>query len=138
MTLQITNVRSAQYDEDGVAIFQVDCGDIATDTKIFNSGARDAANDAILRAWLDEGNVVSAYSPPANDQHEISESDRRRVDRREEFAETLNTMNNLWYDSLSQSDKDALNTWRTAWLNYPDDLNASRPVRLSMFPRDLS
>ncbi len=137
MTLQITNVKSAQYDEDGVAIFQVDCGDIATDTQIFNSGARDAANDAILRAWLDEGNVVSAYTPPEAN-YEISQSDLRRNERREEFAETLNAMNNLWYDSLSQSDKDALSAWRTAWLNYPDDLNASRPVRLSMFPNDLS
>tara|TARA_R110000868_G_scaffold152090_2_gene376688 strand:- start:109 stop:522 length:414 start_codon:yes stop_codon:yes gene_type:complete len=137
MTLQITNVKSAQYDSDGVAIFQVDCGDIATDTKIFNSGERDAANDAILQAWLDDGNVVSEYVAPVI-QQDATPSDLRRNDRRQEFAETLNAMNNLWYDSLSQSDKDALSTWRTAWLDYPDDLNASRPVRLSMFPKDLS
>lgn len=137
MTLQITNVKSAQYDSDGVAIFQVDCGDTATDTRIYNSGSRDAANDAILQAWLDDGNVVSAYAAPVI-QQDATPSDLRRIDRVEEFAQTLNAMNNLWYDSLSQSDKDALNTWRTAWLDYPDDLNASRPVRLSMFPKDLS
>ncbi len=127
MTLQITNVKSAQYDSDGVAIFQVDCSDVATDTRIFNSGARDAANDAILQAWLDDGNVVSEYVAPVIQQDATAE-DLRRTDRAEEFAQTLNAMNNLWYDSLSQADKDALSTWRTAWLNYPDDLNASRPV----------
>lgn len=136
MTLQITNVKSAQYDSDGVAIFQVDCGDIATDTKIFNSGSRDAANDAILQAWLDDGNTVSAYVEPEAPQT-LTTGELRRNDRAKEFSQTLDTMNNLWYDGLSQSDKDALSAWRTAWLNYPDDLNATRPVRLSMFPKDL-
>jgi len=136
MTLQITNVKSAQYDSDGVAIFKVDCGDIATDTKIFNSGSRDAANDAILQAWLDAGNVVSAYVPPVLQQDATTE-DLRRVDRAREFSQTIDTMNNFWYEDLSEAEKVQISVWRELWLDYPTDASATRPVRLSMFKPDL-
>jgi len=136
MTLQITNVKSAQYDSDGVAIFQVDCGDIATDTKIFNSGSRDAANDAILQAWLDAGNVVSEYVAPVI-QQDATLGDLRRSDRSKEFSQTIDTMNNFWYDSLSDTEKAEIIAWRQLWLDYPTDLSATKPVRLSMFKPDL-
>jgi len=46
-------------------------------------------------------------------------------------------MNNFWYDSLSDTEKAEIIAWRQLWLDYPADLSATKPVRLSMFRPDL-
>ena len=135
MTLEITSVQSASYNSNGVVEFTVTCGSV-TDvvTKIFNR-PKDQANDNLLQAWLDDGNTIGAYVEP-DSPAEIPDliGHNRREERYNEFKVTLDTMNNLWYDSLSQSDKDTLSAWRTAWLDYPTNISADKPVRPSIFP----
>ena len=127
MTLQITSVQSAKYIEDDEIQFTVTCGDITEVTaKIFNT-ERDQANDDILQAWLDDGNSVEPYVagplPP-----EETFADIRRQERGEMFSWTIDTMNPLRYNSLTEDQKVAVATFRQEWLDYPNDESASRPL----------
>lgn len=43
-----------------------------------------------------------------------------REEREEIFAQTLDRMNPVWYNSLSDDQRAELSTWRQAWLDYPE------------------
>ena len=47
-------------------------------------------------------------------------ANNRRYERSKVFSETVDKMNPTWYNSLSDTDKTSLETWRVSWLNYPD------------------
>jgi hypothetical protein len=55
----------------------------------------------------------------------------RRNERREEFSKTLDRMNPAWYNSLTDTQKTSLETWRQAWLDYPD--TGILPTRIDIF-----
>jgi len=59
----------------------------------------------------------------------ITAEQKRRNERAEMFAITLDRINPLWYDSLTQQQKDDLSVWRQAWLDYPE--TEIRPDNLS-------
>lgn len=44
----------------------------------------------------------------------------RREDRQEKFANTLDTLNPAWYESLSDDQKARIKAFRDAWLDYTD------------------
>jgi hypothetical protein len=126
MTLQITSVESAEYDQFNEIMFTVTCGDIENVvTKIFNT-SRDQANDNILQGWLDAGNSIQPYVAPEI----ILETfvDTRREDRTETFAWTIDKMNSIRYNSLTDEQKVAVATFRQEWLDYPNDESATRPL----------
>lgn len=126
MTLQITSVQSASYNSDNEIQFTVTCGDI-TDvvTKIFNT-ERDQANDAILQAWVDAGNSIQPYVAP--EEEVVTFADERRLERADIFAGTIDRMNTLRYNSLTDEQKLAVATFRQEWLDYPNDESANRPL----------
>ena len=125
MTLQITSVQSAEYNQDNQIMFTVTCGDIENVvTKIFNL-ERDKANDAILQAWVDAGNSITAYVAP--EEQVVTFSDERREDRADTFAWTIDKMNPLRYNSLTEDQKVAVATFRQEWLDYPNDESATKP-----------
>jgi len=45
--------------------------------------------------------------------------DFRRQQREYVFAQTIDKMNTIWYDTLTDTQKETLATWRSEWLNYP-------------------
>lgn len=52
------------------------------------------------------------------------EAGLRRSERDKRFADTLDKMNTLWYNTLSDQQKADLNTWRQQWLDYPSNNTA--------------
>ena len=65
--------------------------------------------DAVCEAWL-ENNTPS--EPPFD-------AETAREARKYRFENTIDTMNPLWYDSLTATQKTNLATWRQQWLDYP-------------------
>lgn len=128
MTLEITSVQSAEYNADNEIMFTVTCGDITgVVTKIFNT-TRDQVNDTTLQAWVDDGNSIAAYVAPAVDPNRwIAE---RRQDREQEFSVTIDKISPVRYALLTDDEKSSINTWRQEWLDYPSNVNNTRPVRL--------
>jgi len=55
----------------------------------------------------------------------------RRKERTEEFSQTLDKLNASWWDSLTDTEKTEVNTYRTAWLDYPS--TEVKPTRPSIF-----
>ncbi len=53
----------------------------------------------------------------------------RRIDRRLEFSATLDLVNPIWFNALTTTQQSSLAAWRTLWLDYPNDLTLTRPVR---------
>lgn len=142
MTLKITEVLSARYlmEGDNKIGFLTNC-EGATDVEAQFSDKTDAVNQAnnnLCQAWLDAGNTPTAYVEPEYTGTVLTQDEERRNDRRQEFSQTLDKMNPLWHESLSSDELSELRAWRTSWLNYPTTPSASRPIRLSMFDRDLS
>jgi len=45
----------------------------------------------------------------------------RRETRRLVFAQTIDNMNPVWYNSLSDEQKTELQVWRSEWLEFPND-----------------
>ena len=45
----------------------------------------------------------------------------RREARAERFSKTIDRMNPIWYDTLTDDQKIRLAAWRTEWLDYPED-----------------
>jgi hypothetical protein len=43
----------------------------------------------------------------------------RREERTEEFSQTIDRMNPPWYNSLTDTQKTSVETWRQQWLDYP-------------------
>lgn len=142
MTLKIIEVLSARYlMEDHSQIgFMTNC-EGATGIEAQFSHRTDEVNQAnnnLCQAWLDAGNTPASYVEPEYTGTVLTQDEERRNDRREEFSQTLDRMNPLWHESLSSDELSALSVWRTSWLNYPSTPSASRPIRLSMFDKDLS
>jgi hypothetical protein len=141
MTLKIIEVLSARYlMEDHSQIgFMTNCEGF-TDVETLFSARTDKVNQAnnnLCQAWLDAGNTPTAFVEPESTATVLTQAEERRNDRREEFFYTLDKMNSIWYDSLSSAELSELTAWRTAWLDYPTTPSASRPIRLSMFDKDL-
>lgn len=55
----------------------------------------------------------------------------RREERDEEFSQTIDMMNPPWYNSLTDTQKSSLETWRQEWLNYPE--TGILPTRVDIF-----
>jgi len=55
----------------------------------------------------------------------------RREDRADVFADTVDRMNPVWYNSLTIEQQTELSTWRQAWLDYP--ATGTRPIDLEIF-----
>jgi len=128
MTLEITSVQSAEYNADNEIMFTVTCGGITNViTKIFNT-SRDRANDAILQAWVDNGNTIGAYVAPKTDLNQWIAD--RKQDRQQEFSETIDKFSAVQYNFLTDEQKSAIGIWRQEWLDYPSDINNTRPDRL--------
>ena len=141
MTLKITEVLSAKYlDEEHSQIgFMTNCEGSANVEAQFShrTDLINQANNNLCQAWLDAGNTPTSYVEPESTATVLTQAEERRNDRREEFSHTLDKMNSIWYDSLSSDDLSELRTWRSSWLDYPTTPSASRPIRLSMFDKDL-
>lgn len=129
MTSQITSIQSAKYDEYNRIVFTVTVGIITgVETYIFER-PQDRANDILLKAWLaDSSNTVAAYVAPPEPTPELFD-ELRRADRSEEFTNTIDRMNPTWYNSLTETQQTSLATWRTEWLDYPNNEDNTRPVR---------
>ena len=118
MTLRITSINSAQYNENGIAIFNVDCGDIlSVETRIFNR-PNDMYNDNLLKEWLRTNTPTPYVAPPTPDP--VDPKVAMRIERTERFRTTLDIMNPVWFNSLTAAQQTNLATWRTAWLDYPE------------------
>ena len=67
------------------------------------------------------GQVVHSYEqlPDIDTSPQISFEEEARIKRNKAFAATIDRLNPMWYSSLSQSDLDAISTWRQQWLEYP-------------------
>jgi|AOAMet_66_BLW_10_1038536.scaffolds.fasta_scaffold01190_4 hypothetical protein len=59
----------------------------------------------------------------------VDNRDVRRLRRAEEFSSTLDVLNPFWYASLSTDQQTLIGNWRQAWLDYPNDENATEPQR---------
>ena len=55
----------------------------------------------------------------------------RREERTEEFSQTLDKLNAAWWDSLTNTEKTEVNTYRASWLDYPS--TGVKPTRPSIF-----
>lgn len=56
---------------------------------------------------------------------------RRRDERKEIFAFTIDAMSAFWHNSLSSEQQQEIATWRQAWLDYP--ATGNRPDDLDIF-----
>ena len=57
--------------------------------------------------------------------------EERREERTEEFSQTLDKLNSAWWDSLTDTEKTEVNTYRASWLDYPS--TGVKPTRPSIF-----
>ena len=57
--------------------------------------------------------------------------ENRRLERTEEFSQTLDKLNASWWDSLTDTEKTEVNTYRASWLDYPS--TGVKPTRPSIF-----
>ena len=84
----------------------------------------DSEVDISLKRYVDSELVALP-----DDNSEVLNS--RRVERAIIFSTTLDLMNPIWYDSLTDDEQTALAAWRTAWLDYP--ATGTRPDDLDIF-----
>lgn len=87
-----------------------------SDGNVVNTIAAESEADAL--GFAPDGGSVE-YDGPSNDEIEI---DRRRKEREEAFSQTIDRLNNAWYDSLTQDEKDRIKAFRKAYLEYPSQL----------------
>lgn len=107
----VHSVNSAHYDKDGDVYYMVDA---TLKGERFSSMRHDVPSphedaDEVCTTWL-ASNSITAYSKTEWD---------RRQEREEMFAATIDRMNPVWYDGLTDSQKTDLATWRQQWLDYP-------------------
>ena len=129
MTLQLNKVVGAKYDAGGRLDFELLASmDGAAEGTVFHClGGNYPDVDAACVEWL------ANNTPTAFQTVEIATNnlDFRRQDREAEFAKTIDKMNPVWWDTFTQTQKEEITTWRQAWLEYPNHLEATRPVKPS-------
>ncbi len=86
----------------------LDQNNLRVDAKLFND--QDEAE-----AYRVE---INAASFEIFSEHYATISQRRR-ERLRTFSLTVDRMNPVWYDSLSEDQKLRLRNWREQWLDYP-------------------
>lgn len=84
----------------------------------------DSEVDISLKRYVDSELVALP-----DDNSEVLNS--RRGERAIIFSTTLDLMNPIWYDSLTDDEQTALATWRQAWLDYP--ATGTKPDDLDIF-----
>ena len=129
MTLQLNRVVGAKYDAGGMLDFELLASvDGAAEGTVFHCLGGDYPDvDAACVEWL-ASNTPTAYQPV---EITVNNLDVRRQEREAEFAKTIDKMNPVWWDSFTQTQKDEIAAWRQAWLQYPNSLGATRPVKPS-------
>ena len=55
----------------------------------------------------------------------------RRSERMGMFSQTLDVLNPVWYDTLTEAEKLSIPIWRQAWLDYPE--TGVKPDDLDIF-----
>jgi len=135
MTLKISKIHSASYDSLGQIIFNVDCGEehLNITTSIQADLPKNLHNNALLREFLENNEVqpyINLLSNQEQNEHEIY---LRQEKRTKKFSETLDKLNPLWINSMSESELSELNVWRQAWLDYPNNLDSEEPADISIF-----
>jgi len=88
-------------------------------------------NKEFVGTELIDGTVVTSVEEKEDLETnlELSLQDKRRRERKIEFSTTLDLINPVWYNSLTEQEKSDLAEWRQAWLDYPstgvkpEDLN---------------
>ena len=78
---------------------------------------RGTADESFIGREIGGGIVASVEQTP---EPTVDPTWTRRAARSAEFAATLDALNPVWYDSLTDTQKTNLSTWRAAWLNYPE------------------
>ena len=76
------------------------------------------------------GKITDAEGNEASEEALVSS---RRNERTLEFSLTLDKVNGWWKDNLTAEQVTAIGTWRQAWLNYPNNLTLTRPIRPTLF-----
>jgi len=82
--------------------------------------------ESLIDAAIAEDTVYVAPDPIIPDTPE-----NRRLERAEEFSQTLDKLNAAWWDSLTDTEKTEVNTYRASWLDYPS--TGVKPTRPSIF-----
>lgn len=121
----INYIHSAHYTVNNKKIFVVDCditlknGTVINYPEIDYVFGQDDTCDALCSTW-EESNIVTAYV--ANWAAE------RRIRRKEIFSYTLDRLNTVWWNSLTEEEQTEVQTFRQAWLDYPSDEALEEPA----------
>jgi hypothetical protein len=76
--------------------------------------------------------VIQVKSQAAQDAENVALLlESRRSERNSMFANTLDRMNVIWYNSLTSQQQQDLSAWRAEWLDYPS--TGIRPDDLDIF-----
>jgi hypothetical protein len=59
----------------------------------------------------------------------------RREERQRVFTNTIDQMNEIWFNALTDAQKTSLSQWRQAWLDYPSTGVKPNPTRHEVFSR---
>lgn len=88
-------------------------------------------NEDFVGTELIDGTVVASVEEKEDVETnlELSLQDKRRKERKIEFSTTLDLINPVWYNLLTEQEKSELATWRQAWLDYPS--TGVKPENLS-------
>ena len=130
MIIQLNRVVGARYDAGDVLEFELLASvDGAPEGTVFHCLSGNYPDiDAACLEWL-ANNTPTAYQVEKVTIY--NNPDMRRKDREIEFANTIDRMNPVWWDSYTQAQKDEITAWRQAWLQYPNNEEATRPVKPS-------
>lgn len=85
----------------------------------------DASNTILERDVFDDDDAAEQHRADQNyNSFELAETyyveiGERRKYRARVFRNTLDKMNSVWYDTLTEDQKTRLAAWRQEWLNYP-------------------
>ena len=118
--MQFSEVISASTETDGRVAFLVEDTKGNQYTHYIPSSLR--SFDVGCKEWLED-------NTPTLDSETIYE--KRRIMRKDAFSSTIDKMNPLWYDSLTEEQQTSLAAWRTAWLDYPS--TGDKPEPLDIF-----
>ena len=80
--------------------------------------------------WLESNSEVIIGADLTSDEIQL-----RRSERQELWLITVDKMNPIWYDTLSDEEKESLREWRQAWLDYPTAGDVPSPGNHPIFSR---